>query len=320
MLRLLILVAALLGHPLGALAQGYPDRPIRLIVPFAAGGAGDIIARPIAEAARAELGQPVLVDNRPGAEGVTGSQVAATSAPDGYTILLNFSTISSTQFFRKNVPYDPIKSFTPLVKAAMAPQCLVVIPSLPVHSITDLIEYAKKQPAGLSYGSTGIGNPPHLAGELLQLRTGIKLVHVPYRGGGPVLNDLLAGVIPMAFMTLATVLPSANAGKVRIIGALENKRTRIAPDLPTISEAGLPGYSIPDTWVGFLGPAGLPQPIAQRLNGALNKALHKQEVRALLESSGYELLGGTSDELAATMKQDVEAYRKIAEGAGILPQ
>jgi tripartite-type tricarboxylate transporter receptor subunit TctC len=320
MLRFLILVAAVLGYPLGAFAQSYPGRPVKLIVPFAAGGAGDIIARPIAEAVRAELGQPVLVDNRPGAEGVTGSQAAATSAPDGYTILLNFSTISSTQFFVKSVPYDPITSFTPLIKAAMAPQCLVVIPSLPVHSITDLIEYAKKQAAGLSYGSTGIGNPPHIAGELLQLQTGIKLVHVAYRGGGPVLNDLLAGVIPMAFMTLATVLPSANAGKVRIIGVLEHKRTRIAPDLPTISEAGLPGYSIPDTWVGFFGPTGLPRPIVLRLNQALNNALRKQEVRSLLESSGYEVLGSTSDELAATMKQDVAAYRKIVEGAGILPQ
>jgi tripartite-type tricarboxylate transporter receptor subunit TctC len=262
----------------------------------------------------------VLVDNRPGAEGVTGSQAAATSTPDGYTILLNFSTISSTQFFAKSVPYDSIKSFTPLVKAAMAPQCLVVIPSLPVRSITDLIEYAKKQPGGLSYGSTGIGNPPHIAGELLQLQTGIKLVHVPYRGGAPVLNDLLAGVIPMAFMTLATVLPSSKAGKVRVLGVLEGKRTRIAPDLPTIGESGLPGYSIPDTWVGFLGPAGLPQPIVERLNRAINNALGKQEVRALLEKAGYEVLGGTSDDLAATMKRDVEAYRGIVEGAGIRPQ
>jgi tripartite-type tricarboxylate transporter receptor subunit TctC len=320
MLRFSILVAALLAQPLGAVAQTYPDKPIRLIVPFAAGGAGDIIARPIAEAAGAELGQPVLVDNRPGAQGVTGSQAAATSAPDGYTILLNFSTISSTQFFTKGVPYDSIKSFTPLVKAAMAPQCLVVIPSLPVRSVTDLIEYAKKQPGGLSYGSTGIGNPPHIAGELLQLKTGIKLVHVPYRGGAPVLNDLLAGVIPMAFMTLATVRPSSEAGKVRVLGVLEGKRTRIAPDLPTLGESGLPGYSIPDTWVGFLGPAGLPPPIVERLNRALNNALRKQDVRALLENAGYEVLGGTSDELAATMKQDVETYRRIVEGAGIRPQ
>lgn len=320
MWRRLFIVAGLAITASAAQSQDYPTKPIRLIVPYAGGGAGDIIARPIAEKLREELGQPIVIENKAGAQSVIGSEFVQRADADGYTLLMNFSTFGATQFFVKGVPYDTLKDFTPIIKAAMAPQCAVVSLPLPVKNITELVEYAKKQPNGISYGSTGNGNPPHIAGEMMKARTGANFVQVIYRGGGPLMNDLLGGQIPMAFLTLATALPHTSTGKLRMIGMLESRRTTIAPDIPTVAETGLPGFSIPETWVGFLGPANMPRPIVDKLNAAFNKVLKSPDLKQLLETAGYELVGGTPEELAAQMKADVESFRKVVETAGITPQ
>ena len=320
MTTLRITFIALLTAPLIAFAQSYPAKPIRVVVPFPPGGAFDTLVRPVAQKLTETIGQPVIVDNRPGAFAIIGADIVAKAAPDGYTILTNSNSYPATQFFVKKMPHDALKDFTPITAAVSISLALAVHPSLQLASVTELLEYEKKNPGKLFYGTAGVGTTQHLGGLLLTQLTSVKLVHAPYKGGGPALNDLLGGQIPMAFLTLSTLLPNVRSGKIRLLGVLEAKRSRLAPDVPTLGESGIPGYAIPETQFGFFGPAGLPRAIVMQLNAEFLKALHAPEVRARLESSDFDVIGSSPEEFAATIRKDTEVFRRIVNAAGIQPE
>jgi tripartite-type tricarboxylate transporter receptor subunit TctC len=309
----------LLAVPLVALGQAFPAKPIRLVVPYAPGGAVDAFARPIAPKLGELLGQPVIIDNRPGGNATIGADVVAKSPADGHAIVLTSVNHYLVPMFSKNVPYDTVKDFTPVVIVAKFPNVLAVHPSLPVQSIPELVDYAKKNPGKLYYGTTGIGSTHHLAGVLLAQAAAIDIEHVPYKGGSPTIQDVLAGQIPMAILTASTILPHARQGKLRALAITETKRYAKAPELPTIGES-VPGYALPDSWLCVLGPAGLPKPVVARLNADIRAAITAPEVRARLESVGFEVAGDTPEEFEATIRTDVPAFRRIVTTAGIKPE
>lgn len=312
------MVTALAGAQ-GALGETYPAKPIRLVIPWTAGGGADIIGRPIAQKLSEAMGQPVIVENRPGASGVIGTGLVAKSPPDGYTLLLTFDPPhNTTPLFSKSVPYDTVKDFTPIILVVTGPQVVVVHPSFPVHSMRELVAYAKSNPGKISYGTAGRGTGQHIAGELLAFAAGIDMVHVPYKGGAPaVLNDLLGNRIPMAILTLSGVKAHIRAGKLRALGVAEATRPKAAPEIPTIAEAGITGYAAPYTWIGFLGPAGLPRPIVHRVNSEVLKAINAPDVRAKIEGVGFEVYGNTPEQFERTIAESVSVYRKLAADAHI---
>lgn len=319
MATLRIALLSLLAAPLLALAQAYPSKPVRLIVPYPPGGSTDLLARTVAQKMTDSM--QVIVENRPGGGAILGSNYVARAAPDGYTFLLGTgATHTLAMFFTKGLPYDALKDFTPLTAAVVVPIALAVHVSVPANSAAELIEYAKRNPAKpLSFGSSGLGSPHHLAGELLNQTAGIKVEHVPYKGAGPAMQDLMGGQIPIVLTTLSTALPQARSGKIKILGVVEAKRTSSAPDIPTVGES-VQGYAMPDSWLGFFGPAGLPEPVARRLNSELLKALHAPEVRAKLEAGGMPVLGTTAEEFGRMLRHDIEMFRRITTAAGIKPE
>jgi tripartite-type tricarboxylate transporter receptor subunit TctC len=306
--------------PLLATAQAYPVKPIRMIVPYAAGGATDVLARPIAQKLSELMGQPVIVENRPGANAAIGADHVARSPADGHAILLGSIVHYMLPFFTRNVPFDPLRDFTPIAQAAVVPNMLAVNPSLPIHSVQDLVDYAKKSGTKLHYGTTGTGSPHHLGGILLAQMTGIALEHVPYKGGNPAIQDVLSNSIPMVILTAATIMPQVRNGKLRPLGLIETHRFAVVPGIPTVDES-LPGYGVPDTWFGFMGPAGLPRPIVDKLNAEIRKAVQDPEVKQRIENIGMQPTGTTSaEEMAAAIKSEVESIRKIVTAAGIQPE
>ena len=319
MKRIRIALLALAAVPALALGQAFPSKPVRLLVPYAPGGAVDNFARPIAPKLGELLGQPVIVENRPGGNTTIAADLVAKAPPDGYTIVLTSVNHYLVPMFSKNVPYDTMKDFTPIIIVATFPNVVAVHPSLPAQSIAELIDYAKKNPGKIFYGSTGIGSTHHLAGVLLAQAAQIQLEHVPYKGGNPTIQDVLAGQIPMAILTATTILPYAKQGKLRPLAITEAKRYSGAPDLPTLTET-VPGYLLPNSWLCVLGPANLPRPIVARLNADIRKAITTPEVRARLESLGFEVLGDTPEEFEATIRTDVEIFRRIVTTAGIKPE
>lgn len=318
-LKKLIAWAILVLAPMAAFGQAYPSRAIRLIVPYAPGGATDALARPIAQKLSESFGQPVIVDNKPGANATLGSNEVAKAAPDGYTFMLGSVIHYLVPLFSKNVPYDSARDFTPIVVAANVPNLMAVNPSLPVKNAAELVEWAKKNPGKIFYGTTGVGSSHHLGGVLFGQLTGIKMEHVPYKGGNPAIADALAGQLPVVILTAATILPHHRSGKLRALGLIEGRRFDVVPGLPTVGES-LPGYALPDTWFGFLGPAGLPRPIVERLNAEIRKAIHLPDVKARLEQLGYEVTGNTYGEFVASIQKDVAVFRKIITDAGITPE
>ncbi len=298
----------------------WPSRPIKMITPLAAGGAADVLARSVGDELFATLKQPVVVENRPGGGGMLAASTVARAQPDGYTLLLGTAgALTITPVFSRNVTFDPVNDFTPLTMAIETPICLVVHKSLPVNSIAELVAYAKTNPAKLSFGSSGPNTTHHLAGEFLKIQAGIDMVHIPYRGGNPAMTDLLAGQISVLFATLSTALPHIQSGNFRILGTVEAKRSRARPDIPTIGES-VPGYAVPSSFLGFLAPAAMPDPLTQRLNAAFVKAIETPAVRRTLESSGFEVVTSTSAEFGAVIKAALERYRKIAADARIEAQ
>jgi tripartite-type tricarboxylate transporter receptor subunit TctC len=313
-------VLALLCAPLLALAQAFPSKPIRMVVPYAPGGATDVLARPIAAKLSEQVGQPVIVENRPGANATIGADAVAKSAPDGHSFFLGSIVHYMVPFFTKNVPYDPQKDFTPIAQVAVVPNILAVNPSLPIHSVKDLIEYAKKSGTKLHYGTTGTGSTHHLGGIFLAQTAGIALEHVPYKGGNPAIQDVLSGSIPLVILTATTIMPQVKNGKLRALGLIENRRFDVVPGVPTIGET-VPGYAVPDTWFGFMGPAGLPRPVLEKLNAEIRKALQDAEVKQRVVNIGMQPTGAaTADEMAANVKSEVETIRKIVTTAGIQPE
>jgi tripartite-type tricarboxylate transporter receptor subunit TctC len=305
-----------------ATAQGaYPNKPIKLIAPYAAGGAADTVARIVGQKLSESMGQPVIIENRTGASGAIGAGFVVTSPPDGYTLLMNLGPPHTTlQFFTKGAKYDPVKDFTPIALAATAPQALVVASASPIKTIAEYIAAAKSQPNGLSYGTSGNGTSQHLAGLLLGDSQKIKLTHVPYKGGAAALTDVVGGQLDSGILVLSNTLPYIQSGKLRVLGVVENHRSKSAPNIPTLAEGGLSGFAVPDTWVGVLGPAGMPAPIVQRLHAEISKALKNPEVKSKLETAGYEVVEATPQEFTRLMTDSIQVFKGIVTKAGIQPE
>jgi tripartite-type tricarboxylate transporter receptor subunit TctC len=318
--KLRFVLLALLAAPLVALAQAYPGKPVRLVVPYPPGGSTDLLGRTVALKMAESMGQNVIVENRGGAGGMLGADLVARAAPDGYTFLLGTgATHGITLFLSKTVLYDPVKDFTPITAAVEVPIALAVHASIPANSAKELVEYAKNNPGKLSFGSSGTGSPHHLAGELLKQVTGIDMVHVPYKGAGPAMQDLIGGQIPIVFTTLSTAIPQMRGGKIRVLAVVEGKRQASVPEVPTVGES-IPGYVMPSSWLGFFGPAGLPEAIVKRLNVEILKAVQAPEVRAKLEAAGMPVTGTSAEEFARMVRDDIQTFRRIVQASGIKPE
>jgi len=302
---------ALLGAQRVAAADDYPSRPIMLIVPFPPGGSTTVMARNVADKMSEALGQSIVVENRGGAGGTIGTRAAAKAAPDGYTILLSYTgTFSIAPSAYANPGYDPRKDFAPIGMIGTAPNLLVVNAALPVRSMAELIKYAKAQPAPMQYGSPGVGTVNHLAGEMLANEIGTKLLHIPYKGNGPALGDLLGGHIPMMFMPIPAALGNVKAGTLRALAVSSAKRSSVLPDLPTMAETGVPGFDVALRY-GLAAPAGTPRPIIERLNKELNAALASDEVKKRLASEGADALPGTPEAYAQDIDKEETKWRAL---------
>jgi tripartite-type tricarboxylate transporter receptor subunit TctC len=299
-------------------AQDYPNRAVTLVVPYPAGGGLDALARMLGQKLAERLGKPVVIENRTGAGTVIGAASVAKAAPDGYTIMLGTSTpFAITATLNKSLPYDPAKDFAPIALVSNAPFLLLVHPSQPVHSVADLIALAKAKPGQLSYGSAGPGSPQNLSFELLKTLTGIIIVHVPYRGDGPALTDLVAGHIPTMFGEPTPILPLLKDGKVRALGVSSASRLPIAPDVPTIAEAGVPGFDL-TSWQMIVAPAGTPQEIVDKLHVEVKKVLELPEVKAEFARTARITVDYPSvDDLQRFMRSEIVRLGKVVEQAGI---
>lgn len=319
MIAAVLSVAALSSAPARA-QDGYPNRPITLVVPYSPGAGVDLLARTVAQKMSENMGQSILVENKSGGGGTIGVGLVARAAADGYTIVLGtIATHAVARFTMKALSYDPVKDFTPLTEAVELPIVLAVHQSVPANNAKEFVDYVKKNPGKIAFGSPGTGSPHHLSGELLMQITGIDMVHVPYKGTGQSMADLVGGQIPAVFASLAAAVPQMRAGKIKILGLVEASRQPSAPDIPTIGES-LPSYAMRRNTVGFFGPAGMPAPIVKRLNTEFVKALHSPDVRAKLEGAGLPVLATSSEQYARNLKEDTEVYRKITRAAGIKPE
>lgn len=316
MMTLLVLAAGVLGAP-QVVAQNYPTKPVRLVLPYPPGGGSDTIARPLAQRLTARLGQQVVVDNRGGAGGAIGMENAARSAPDGYTIVMALTAqlAVNPSLFRK-LPYDPVKDFTPITQMADGPYILVVHPSLPVKSVKEFIALARKRPGEIAYASSGNGSGGHLAAVLLGTMTGIKMLHVPYKGGGPALVDLLAGNVQMLFSTYAAGKGHIKSGRIRALAVSTAKRPSVIPDLPTVAEAGVPGYAA-GVWYAMLAPAGTPRDIVDRLNREIIAVLKDPGYSKILFSGAIDPVGSTPEALTELIKSEMAKYAKLVKDAGV---
>jgi tripartite-type tricarboxylate transporter receptor subunit TctC len=315
---LLFLCVALSAGLGGAAADDYPSHSIRLVVPFAPGGAVDSLARVIANPLSEQLGQPVVVYNRGGAGGSIGMDEVAKAVPDGYTLLLDHSGLTYMPGFYRNLPFDPAKDFSGIIVAVSGIYVLAVNNDLPVKSVAELIAYAKAHPGKLSYGSAGVGSSLHLAGEFLKHDAGIDIVHVPYKGPAEAATDMIGGRIQMMFGPSVTILPLAQAGKIRALAVTSAKRSTLAPDLPPMAET-LPGFEVIG-WYGLGAPASIPVSVVGKLNAAANAVLKLPDFNAQVRKLGYEEIGGSPDEANARIKNDVVRWTKIIRDAGIEQQ
>ena len=299
-----------------ALAQSYPDKPIRLVVPYPPGASTDAVGRIVGQKLSANIGQTVIVDNRAGASGNIGTEFVSRSAPDGYTFVMGTdATHASNSFLTANPTFDPIKDFTPLAIVAMNPIALVVHPSVPAKDLNELVAWLKANPGKGGFGSSGTGSPHHLAGELLKARTGAPLIHVPYRGGGPALNDLMGGQISLLFASAITVVPHIQSGKVKAIALTSAKRSGILPNVPTMGES-LDGFEMP-SWLAFFGPAKMPDAVTRRLSDELVKVLSDPDVRARLTVAGMDVVAGGQAELTELQRREYQSRGKLIRDANI---
>ena len=306
----LLLAVSLTSH-----AQPYPNKPVRIVVPFAPGGGSDFIARFIAQRLTAGLGQQVIVENKPGAGGMLGITQGVQSPADGYTLTLIASSYTVNPSIYK-LSFDPVNDITPLVQLSQGPFVVAVHPSVPAKTLRELIDYARKEPDKLSYASAGAGSITHLASELFLEMAKIKIVHVPYKGTGPALNDTIAGNTQLIFGSVATSLQFIKSGRLRGLAVTTPQRIAAVPDLPTVAEAGVPGYQVV-LWHGLVGPKGLPAPVVERLNGAATEALKSKDVADLLATDGVAPAGGSPEQFRAVIKADIGRWSQVVRRANI---
>jgi tripartite-type tricarboxylate transporter receptor subunit TctC len=313
---LVLALAVSLVQASAAVAQTYPTRTIRIVVPQSAGGSTDLVARPLAQKLAEALKQPVVVENRPGAGSVIGTDLVAKAAPDGYTLLAVAASFSMSPSLYANLPFDPVRDFAPITLLSAFPNILVVHPSLPVKSVQELIAYAKARPGQLNFGSSGVATGTHLSMELFKNMTGIEMVHVPYKGGAPSVNALLAGEVQVTLATISTALPQVKAGRLRALAVTTPQRSVAAPEVPTLAESGVPGYDY-SSWIGLLAPAKTPPAIVARLRAETARIVRTPEMRAILALEGAEPVGNSPEEFAALIGSEVGRWRKVVAAAGI---
>lgn len=302
-----------------ASAQDFPNRPIKLIVPFPPGGPNDIIARVVGAKMQELLGQPVVIDNRGGAGGVIGTDAVAKAAPDGYTIgLTSAGALAISKSLQEKVPYDSLKDLKPITLVAKVPELLVVANNVPASSMKDLLALAKSQPGKMNFASSGSGSMPHLAGELFKITAGIDIVHVPYKGAAPAVNDVIGQQVEMVFLDLPVLLPQVKAGKVKPIALGSRERVQSLPDVPTTSELGLPQVEA-ENWYGLVAPAATPADVIAKLHKATVDAMKSPEVKDKLSSQGAILVGDTPEEFAAYIQSETDKWAKVAKAAKITP-
>ena len=298
-------------------AESYPSRPIRFILPFPAGGPSDIVARLFGQKLGEALGQTVVIDNRGGASGAIAYELAARAVPDGYTLLLGTgSTLTINPNLFPKLPYHPLRDFRPVSRLAATPYILAVHPSVPARSVTELVALAKAKPGQLNFASGGVGSFPHISAELFRISAGLDMVHVPYRGTGPAIIDLVAGQVQLMFMNLLPAMPQVRVGKLRGLAVTSAQRSPAAPGLPTIAESGIPGYETTG-WNGIIVPVGTSNAIVRRLHAELAKIARQQDVRDRLTREGTDVIGSTPEEFAAHIKQEAEKWAKVIKAAGI---
>jgi len=317
MIRAIFSFVPLALSSLAAAADSYPSRPVRLIAPFSAGGGVDIVARYLALKLTEKWGQQVVVDNRTGATGIIGTEIAAHSPPDGYTLILgNAATHAVNVSLFKKLPYDAVKDFAPVTLIGRVPEMLVVHPALPAANVRELIALAKAKPGELAFGSAGAGSPPHLAGELFQFLAKVKLVHVPYKGSAPALADLIGGQISMYFSNILSAVPFVKSGRLRGLGVTSEKRSVVAPEIPTIAESGLPGYE-DYNWYGILAPKGTPRAILTQLHADIGQVVRGRDMEERLTKDGAEVIASTPDEFARFIREEIDRYARIVKASGL---
>jgi tripartite-type tricarboxylate transporter receptor subunit TctC len=307
--RYAIFAAATLLYAGSACAQTWPTKPVRLISPYAAGGANDIVCRVLAEPLAASLGQPIVVDNRPGAGSVLGSTLLVQSAPDGHTIMMADIAHGANPALHNKLPYDTLKDFTPVVLVAELPAVLLVHPSVRAVSVRELVESVKKQPGKLNYASSGFGSANHLAAELFKSELGLDIVHVPYQGGGQAMNAILSGQAQILFITIPASLPHIKAEKVRALAVTSAKRIPSLPDVPTVAETLLPGFEV-NLWIGILAPARTPAAVVRRVNAEINKTLALPAVKERVAALGANIVGGTPEHFNAFIRKEIQRWGK----------
>ena len=310
------LLGALLAAFSGAHAQTYPTKSIRMIVPFATGGGTDIVARAVAQKIGEAFGQSVVVDNKTGANGNIGMELAAKAPPDGYTIIMTSSALAINPSMYKGMGYDAVNDFAPVSLATLIPFILVVNSTLPVNSVRELVALARARKKELSYASSGTGNATHLSMALLEMMTKIEMNHIPYKGTGQGITDVMGGHVQLMFGAIPSTMPAVKARKLRILAISSAQRSAVLPEVPTVAEAGVPGYEL-TSWYGVLAPAGTPAAVVAQLNGEIVKALNTPEVKARLTGEGAEPVGNTAAQFQAYIRTEIEKYAKIVAALGI---
>jgi tripartite-type tricarboxylate transporter receptor subunit TctC len=314
-----VVIATAFALPLPALAQNYPSRPIRFIVPYPPGGGTDVVARILNEALAAELGQPVIIDNRGGAAGNLGTDIAAKAPPDGYNVLFTLSSHTINPKLYDKLPFDVERDFVPISLVALIPQILVAHPSVPANNAQELIALAKANPGKLNYASVGTGSPGHIAGELFKLKAGVDIVHVPYKGGGPAVADTIGGQVQLLFVSMPAAWQYVKAGKLKAIAVTSATRSVAAPDVPTVAESGIPDYVV-DSWYGALAPAKTPPAAVARLNAAFVKVLDNPQIRERLLAQGAEAAPSTPAEFDHRIKEELAKWESVIKAARIRPE
>jgi len=314
---LVMVAAAVLAVP--AAAQDYPNRPIKFVVPYPPGGGTDVVARIVNEPLATELGQPIIIDNRGGAAGNLGTDIVAKAPADGYTVLFTLSSHTINPKLYEKLPFDVEHDFVPVSLVALIPQILVVNPSVPITSVKELIAYAKANPGKLNYASVGIGSPGHIAGELFKLKTGIDMVHVPYKGGGPAVVDTIGGQVQLLFVSMPAAWQHVKSGRLRALAVTSAKRSVTAPDVPTIAESGVPDFVV-DSWYGALAPAKTPPAVVAKLTAAFTKVLENPQVKERLLAQGAEAAPLPPPEFDRMMKDELAKWDVVIKTAKIKPE